>query len=472
MDAARLVLSLKRRGSGIVAEALALGILAFSCIWSVSMGIQTAAFIPQESQRSAIAIASAVGIIVAFLLIRLVSILSSSRLEFSRDEAAKSWMDRGRALEESQGKLEALLAGVPPELVPIGASQLAVIEALIDGARRRQEECRAAAQNRGKVKSLLDAAPRVTELLRAQLAESNGSTETAALAIIRKVTEVKDQAGRLVAELENTQSRVAFLHSDAQAKIEETSKLLEGLTYYQLQLDREIKDSIQSIRAQINELKSSTALIQDVNSMTNVLAINAAIEAARAGTVGRGFGVVAGEVRKLSKQVAAAAVDIEQKITIVSQTVDRVMKAIADLTQGEDEGQWVSKIAFALPRLSKDFGSTVGELDGYVRNTHDAVRAMLDAIIAALGHAQFQDITRQQIEQVRNGLEMLGHQVVDIGGIMDRDWSQPMDIGPLRELADTMKASYTMLVQHKVHHEALGSSLGEAGKPRPGIELF
>jgi methyl-accepting chemotaxis protein len=461
----------KKRADGIILAGALFAPVSFCAIWLFAAG----------ATRLLGSLESALALTAGFVAYLFFSGKSRDRRTRPRDEAARSWVGEGLALAESRDKLEALISTIPPDFLRAsgertaagtGESELRIVGALIEGARLRKEESATAALNQGKVKAFIDSTPRLTELLRAHLTESNATTETAAIAIIRRITEVKDGAGHLVAELDKTKARVTFLHADAQSKIEETSRLLEGLTYYQLQLDREIKESIQSISAQIKELKSSTSIIQDVNAMTNVLAINAAIEAARAGKVGLGFAVVAGEVRKLSKQVAAAAADIDQKITVVSQMVAKVMKSIADLTKGEDEGQWLSKIAVALPRLSKDFGSTVAELEGYVGNTHEAVRAMLDAVIDTLGQAQFQDISRQQIEQVQKGIMILGERIKEVGEIMERDLSQPLDIKPFREIADSLESNYTMMVQRKVHRETLGGPSVDKDRAQPNIELF
>lgn len=83
-----------------------------------------------------------------------------------------------------------------------------------------------------------------------------------------------------------------------------------------------------------NEIGQIVGTISDVAKQTNLLALNAAIEAARAGEHGKGFAVVADEVRKLSEQAASAT---EKIITIVSFIQENIEKSVSLMTEGKAE---------------------------------------------------------------------------------------------------------------------------------------
>jgi methyl-accepting chemotaxis protein len=248
--------------------------------------------------------------------------------------------------------------------------------------------------------------------------------------------------------------------------------MVDGLKTYQVHLDHEIQTTIATLTQQVEALKPFTELIRDLTEKTNVLAINAAIEAARAGELGRGFAVVASEVRNLSRQVAGAADSIEKSVAQVSFTVGQRMAAISNLIQGDDGNRGFALLTAALPRLTQDFHNSVELLDQFARNTHVNVNEIRDSIVEIMGLAQFQDVSRQQIEHVQLGLDQLADLERRVGQSLLARPVVELEPVDLNSVMQQLKHNHTMTQQAVTHERVVEGKVSQRDSGQPKIELF
>jgi methyl-accepting chemotaxis protein len=132
---------------------------------------------------------------------------------------------------------------------------------------------------------------------------------------------------------------------------------------------------INGLAVAVARIRSMTQMITDIADRTNLLAINAAIESARAGEAGRGFGVVAGEVKSLAEQTSRSTGEIESIVAEVDEltasavtTVDEMCASMSESYRSAIEiGNAVEQQSAATAEIS----GSVGEVIQAVRNVSE-----------------------------------------------------------------------------------------------------
>ena len=163
-----------------------------------------------------------------------------------------------------------------------------------------------------------------------------------------------------------------------------------------------IRDQIQETSKRIKRLGESsqeigeiTELISDITEQTNVLALNAAIQAASAGEAGRGFSVVAEEVQRLAERSGDATRQIAALVKTIQTDTQDAVGAMERSTQGVVEGT----------RLTDAAGTALGEIDRVSRQLSDLIERISNQ---ALSEAQSANVVAANIQHIFAVTEQTG----------------------------------------------------------------
>ena len=233
-------------------------------------------------------------------------------------------------------------------------------------------------------------------------------------------------------ESANENSLKVQTHSEnVQNMTEEGQKIINVTEKQMHNIDTIVKQAVNRVEGLNNQTREITQLVQvitEIAEQTNLLALNAAIEAARAGEQGKGFAVVADEVRKLAEQVSHSVSNIS---TIVSKIQNETNVVTRSLVEGYEEVEKGSKqtqissetyhnISVAATEMVSNIRSVTQNLQHIANNTNDIDHAIENIAAVSEQSAAGSQQTAATIQEVASSMESVAQNAEQLNETADK----------------------------------------------------
>jgi len=260
----------------------------------------------------------------------------------------------------------------------------------------------------------------------------SGTVEKLDDAVMASSASAGSAEGGLVAVFERSEASLNSVIASLQAALKNKEELLG-----------EVGNLVQYI----DQLKSMAAAVADIADQTNLLALNAAIEAARAGEAGRGFAVVADEVRKLSNKSGESGKQITAMIESISHAIAKAFASAEESAELEASSVVVSEEA--IRSVLGDFrGATdsLSESAGILRRASEGIKR---EIAESMVQLQFQDRVSQILSHVRDSVASFPEKLRESeAAFAESGRLQPPDV---QSVLEALESSYATTEEQANH---------------------
>jgi hypothetical protein len=304
-----------------------------------------------------------------------------------------------------------------------------------------------------------------TNILRRQMSSVVQLSESAAGSILSNLTGIDTKITDLLKFIQHAGSNDRVVETIAQIESQMLGcrDLLDRFSGTEKRLEQRSK-----IDAETKRVIETLDGVNGIARQTTMLSLNVSIEAARAGEAGKGFSIIAMEIRKLASEVQGLSTEVRTRVEGVMRTVTIDLHELSQQRETA-EREAVQNITQALNALAGNLMTLIANQRDILQKVENENAAIAGPLMEVMGNIQFQDIIRQQLEQLDRTATTIGEHIESVANAL-QDPAASIGEATLEQKLDEMFHGYVMADQRDVHLEARGQTV--AKNEHSLIELF
>lgn len=293
-----------------------------------------------------------------------------------------------------------------------------------------------------------DTTLRIADLSKKQIETTQEQTTNAIDTLTERFSGLVDQLNTAVSTSQNVTQQFEADHSGKNVRkvFENNKQRLDAVINNREQTRTELLNHVQDLAQKINSLKGMTDQINNIASQTGILALNASIEASRAGKHGTAFSVVANEVRGLSLKTSETVSQITEVVDDISNSMSETIINAMHVSEKDNAKEvkafnTINEVLEEFLELTEGFSNC----SNFLREESIGIRNEISEIMVAL---QFQDRTHQILTHVCNSFSMFAQ-----GILMAKSQRREGEIKAFsgEDIVEELKKGYSTAEQHRIH---------------------